>query len=153
MKPKEKFLFNIQQKIKILQDAYNYNKNLPDDIFESLIELTPNHNSNGVTHVKNEVVESAYGENTKMIASILEERKVGMLKSEIIEQIKKNKPELTNLDKLATNALSSMGDRGHVKGYKPKGYKIKGYYWTMAKWWDGNKLKKEYEPKKEEVGN
>src|SRR5258707_15047468 len=36
MTTKQKFLENLKAKIKLYQDAYAYNKDLPDDLFEAL---------------------------------------------------------------------------------------------------------------------
>lgn len=82
MTTKEKFLQGIRAKIKVLQDAYDYNKNLPDDVFETL-------NGNAVklnNEIKsNELSDREYGANINTVRYLIEAHPEGCSKSELVK--------------------------------------------------------------------
>lgn len=124
MTSKDKFLRNIQDRIKVLQSAYDYNKNLPDDIFESL-----NGSNIELAKVSKKVIhnESGYGANINTLRDILKNSPNGISKSEILEQF----PDVEG-DKytIVTNALSSLMKGGELEKIKPK-KKMRGFYWKL----------------------
>lgn len=124
MTPKENFLRSIQERIKVLQAAYDYNKNLPDDIFESL-----NGSNIEPERIPKKVVynENGYGVNINTIREILKTSPSGISKSEIIDRF----PDVDG-DKyiIVTNALSSLMKGGELEKIKPK-KKMRGFYWKL----------------------
>lgn len=124
MTSKEKFLLNIQERIKVLQSAYDYNKNLPDDIFESLngSNIEPVSILKKVTHN-----EGGYGANINTLREILKNSPDGIAKADILKQF----PNVDG-DKyiIVTNALSSLMKGGELEKIKPK-KKMRGFYWKL----------------------
>lgn len=132
MTTKEKFLNNLLSKIKVLQDAYNYNKNLPDDVFESLSgdvvpKIKPANGTSLAPHSEKE-----YGANINAVRDLLKSNSDGMVKSDIID----NFPDASQYDPaelytIVTNVLSSLNKGGEVEKYKPVGKKMRGYFWKI----------------------
>lgn len=128
MTPKEKFLENLKAKIKLYQDAYDYNKGLPDDIFEAIngkeVSLTSKQNPalNGGANLE-------YGVNIKSVRDIIKEAgEKGIHKQGIMKLFPY---DVENKITVITNALSSLNKGNEIEGIKPKGIKIKGFYWRM----------------------
>jgi hypothetical protein len=141
MTAKEQFLQNIKNRIKVLQDAYDYNKNLPDDVFESLFGNI-NVNGNGQQQAERvaitidgqqQVLE--YGANKKLIRDIIANAANGIMKQTIIDKVLVARPSETKEDVsyIVTNALAAMAKDKEVAKFKPSGFRGKGYYWKMAK--------------------
>ena len=142
MTKKEAFLNSISEQINILQQAYNYNKALPDYIFETLQDISlPASIERNITKeepvkVNEESGSLEYGENKRLVLKILNDKNKAMLKAEIL---KKFTEEVVMPEKLAlnavTNALAALNRDHEVKGYKPAGLKFKGLFWTLENWW------------------
>lgn len=124
MKPKEQFLENLKAKIKLYKDAYDYNKDLPDDLFEAL---------NGSFHISEDKPPPAetsteYGANIQAVRDIITKAgRKGIRKKEIKELF----PYEGNVETIVTNALSSLNKAGEIEGFKPTGETIKGFYWRL----------------------
>src|ERR1700752_3989626 len=94
MTAKEKFLQSIRDKIKVLENAYNANKDLPADVFENLYRM-----NEGAEVIKikasKQVADNgsikqvgSYGDYKKIIIHILKEENKGLKKPEIINAFK-----------------------------------------------------------------
>jgi len=127
MTAKDRFLGNIQAKIKILQAAYDYNKNLPDDLFESMGEpVVLKEKTSAVNGHHTE--EKEYGVHINNLRGILSASGEGLSKSEIMERFPKVAGDKYTI---VTNALSSLNKGGEVEGIKPKGKKMRGFIWKL----------------------
>lgn len=129
MNAKEKFLANIQQRIKVLQDAYEYNKNLPEDMFENLgngiMQATPP--DSGAKNNGSGIVETGYGAYKKSVKDIISSHRMGVLKKDIIKVFHKQYPNAG--DTAVTTALVALQKEGDIRKEKPKGIKVKGFLW------------------------
>lgn len=174
MTAKEIFLSRIELQIKSLQDAYEYNKNLPDSLFENLVPV-----SNAVdkptanvtkTLIDNSVLnfqqlkyvskdfqqtlskEYEYGQNKKMLISILTDEGKAMVKWNITKKFAelsgKSVEEVTNT---ITNTLATLNSDRTIIGYKPEGLKFKGYFWGLSHWFKHGIILPEYAPFKGQV--
>lgn len=145
MTTKEKFLQNIKNRIKVLQDAYDYNKNLPDDVFEFLGgDMAVNgygkslngsdRMSNVVGEIPVEQLAIGYGSNKKLIREIISGTNDGIQKQKIIEQFSQTRPgeKKEVIYNIVTNALAAMAKDGEIVKYKPTWYKGPGFFWKMA---------------------
>lgn len=127
MRPKEIFLENLKAKIKLYQDAYEYNKGLPDDVFETLngksVELEAKQ-----AKVLNPTG-SEYGININAVRDIIRNAgEKGIHKQDILKLFPY---DVENKMTIITNALSSLNKGNEIEGIKPRGIKMKGYYWKM----------------------
>ncbi len=154
---KQLFLNRIEEQIKILRDAYEYNKSLPDSFFENL-NLTPMvdmptanvfkaSNPNSTVRPDQYIDITEYGANRKLIIDILKVEGVGMVKWNIARRF----AELTGKDPeeigaMVTNGLSGLNHEGSIKPYKPEGLKFKGFFWTLPHWWENGQLKAAHKP-------
>jgi len=86
-----------------------------------------------------------YGQNRRTILQILKNQGKAMLKQEILEKFEEvtGKKDQQNT---VTNALAGLSFDKIVIGYKPTGAKFRGNYWALITWFEGGKIKKEYEP-------
>jgi hypothetical protein len=151
MNKKETFLNSILDQIKVLQQAYDANKNLPDYIFENIqsLKLPENVEKNVVVidAKKQDGAALEYGENKKTVIRILEEKQRAMLKAEIVDEYMNDwvVPENMAINAV-TNSLAALSQDGIIKGHKPAGLKFKGKFWTLSEWWQDGKLPLQYEP-------
>lgn len=158
MSPKEIFLKKIQDQITVLEQAYSYNKQLPDLFFEglaiptsSLVSIPEAQPIQQTPLFEENKTDAEYGFYKKMVVKILKEKKVAMLKSQIVKEATKitGKEETGSI----TNAITGLSTDGVVKGYKPEGIKVRGNYWTLSNWWENEQLQSEYEPEPEAAIN
>jgi hypothetical protein len=137
MKPKEEFLHNIQAKIKVLQDAYDFNKSLPDDVFESLFKKINNHAELPI--ITNDVPETVinkdanpkidineYGAKYKIVKSLIESNVNGIEKKSVINYLSKvYKMEKDKAKMTATNTIKRLTDDDEIEAFKRGVYRIK----------------------------
>jgi len=151
MNKKETFLNSILDQIKVLQQAYDANKNLPEYIFENMQSISlPSNVANNIETIepkKKDGLQLEYGENKKTVIKILEDNQRAMLKSDIINGYMDEliMPESMAINSV-TNSLAALSKDGIIKGHKPAGLKFKGKFWTLAEWWQDGKLPLQYEP-------
>lgn len=127
MTTKQKFLQSLKTKIKVYQDAYDYNVGLPDDVFES---LNGNHAAVAPSQKGTVVIGNEYGANINAVREIIKQTgNEGASKSGILERF----PGDDDAKKysIVTNALSSLNKGGEIEKYKPRGAKMRGYYWRI----------------------
>lgn len=156
LSPKQLFLQRIEEQLKVLKDAYEYNKSLPESFFENL-QLSPAvdmptanvHKSLTDSTVRPDkyIDITEYGANRRLILDILKNEGVGMVKWNIASRF----AELTGkkreeIDNMITNGLSGLKYEGSVVPYKPEGLKFKGFFWTLPHWWENGYLKAQYKP-------
>ncbi len=155
MNAKEIFLRRVEEQIKVLQDAYEYNKSLPISFFENLqfgaIPM-PTANVSKPEHISTVrpdkyIDVSEYGANRKLILDILINEGVGMVKWNIASRFAdltgKNK---LDIDTMITNGISGLKQEGSLLPYKPEELKFKGFFWTLPHWWENGKLKDKHKP-------
>lgn len=151
MNRKETFLNSILDQIKVLQLAYDTNKNLPDYIFDNMqsISLPENvvKNIETVEPKKEDGAALEYGANKKWVLKILEDNNKAMLKADIVDKFLEHvvMPETMAMSTV-TNSLAALSQEETIKGYKPAGLKFKGKFWTLGEWWQDGKLPLQYEP-------
>ncbi|MEO9021060.1 MAG: hypothetical protein ABI237_07615 [Ginsengibacter sp.] len=165
MNKKESFLNSILDQIKILQLAYDSNKNLPDYIFENMQDIslptnvTKNIGTEEPLKLKDDGETLEYGENKRLILKILRDNNKAMLKGEIVDKFLEvaKMPETMAINAV-TNGLAAMSNDGEVIGYKPAGLKFRGKFWTLNEWWitdlktNKKRLPLQYEPYSGKIG-
>lgn len=157
MTKKETFLNSILDQIKVLQLAYDTNKNLPEYIFENMqgITLPANVEKNieTIEPAKEDGAALEYGLNKKTILKVLGDNKKAMLKADILDKFLDNvvMPQKMAINAV-TNSLAALSQEETIKGYKPAGLKFKGKFWTLAEWWENGKLPIQYEPYSGKLG-
>ena len=134
MTNKEKFLNSLQAKIKAYQDAYDYNKNLPDDLFDSLggsggISITAQKPRNGAKKAKANGGE--YGANINSVRKIIEQAGTDGIGRQAIVEVFPGAGAIgeKKVYSIVTNSLSSLNKGDEIEKFKPKGKKMRGYYW------------------------
>lgn len=157
MNAKEIFIKRIEDQLKVLQDALEYNRSLPVSFFENL-QLSPAVDAptanafksldKGSTVRPDKYIDvSDYGANRRLIIEILKAEGVGMVKWNIAarfaELTGKSKEEVANM---VTNGISGLNQEGSIVGYKPDGLKFKGFFWTLPQWWENQQLKAHHKP-------
>lgn len=156
MNAKEIFLQRVQEQIKVLQEAYEYNKSLPVSFFENLqFGALPMPTANvykpaadtSTVRPDKYIDVSEYGANRKLILDILINEGVGMVKWNIATRFAELTGKLKGeIDNMITNGLSGLNHEGSIKPYKPEGLKFKGFFWTLPHWWEGDQLKEKHKP-------
>lgn len=156
MTAKERFLDRLalqissaRSQLKMLEDAYEFNKGLPDVIFtdETVaplppIDLRPN------TIKINELLaeEGDYGRNKKLVRLILDTADKALLTKEIEKQFREMIGSNKDESKAVNNTLSALQKDGEVLTYKPSDFKIRGLFYTLSVWWVAGNLMREYRP-------
>jgi hypothetical protein len=134
MTPKQTFLANIQAKIKILSDAYEQAKNLPNDVFEGLTTSgsTSSDESpvNGHESHYEETGLSDSGSFREAVRGIIEDAKYGIMKKDIMAKFRKLYPK-SQPERTVTYALTGLQTKGEIRKYKPSGKSVKGYLWII----------------------
>lgn len=129
MTRKENFLNNILVRIKVLQEAYDYNKGLPEDLFESL--PSQNGHSNGFGKAIANNTKKEYGANKKAVTEIIALEKSGLKRGDIIKRFQEMFPQETKASSIVTNALVGLANDESIESYKPRNKKGRGAYWRI----------------------
>lgn len=129
MTTKEKFLQTLKAKIKVYQDAYDYNSSLPDDVFESL-NGTSKHEVVVTSHRPKVVIGNEYGANINAVRDIIKASgSDGTTKGNILEIFPGD--DENKKYTIVTNALSSLMKGNDIEKFKPKGIRMRGYFFRM----------------------
>jgi hypothetical protein len=131
MKAKEQFLQNILARIKVLQDAYAYNKDLPDDVFESL--LNGNGHSKGFQPIESAINgngKKEYGDKKNLVRDIIASEKNGLKRADIIMKYVQLRPGEKAVN-IVTNAITGLSNDGEIEAYKPRNKRGKGAFWRV----------------------
>ena len=132
MKPKDIFLQNIKERIKVWQDAYDFNKSLPDDVFESLLNGSNTIEPKKIASINYESDNSksedinAYGAKNRIIKNFISSKPAGVEKKSIISHLQivhgmeKKKAETT-----ATNTITALVRDNEIEAFKRGKYRIK----------------------------
>jgi hypothetical protein len=168
MTAKESFLNSLLNQIQTLQTAYEFNKSLPDSVFEGMIAVQqPSKNQTiskaidkpsanvqrlpvyfgGGSMVNTTNQQSEYGINKRTLIKILEDEGKAMVKwniqSRFAELLGKSTEEVLNT---VTNTLATLKEDGTIEGYKPEGLKFKGQFWGLSEWFVNGFIKEQYSP-------
>ncbi|MGF2412236.1 hypothetical protein [Ferruginibacter sp.] len=173
MTSKEAFLNRILEQIQTLQSAYEFNKGLPDSLFDSLpsasnsIQKNILHNHPSLTSIQinkpsanvqrintiKSPAASAYGQqqdygiNKRTLIQILHDEGKAMVKWNIqtrfAEMLGKTTDEVLNT---VTNTIATLKEDGTIIGYKPQGLKFKGQFWGLSEWYENGIIKEQYSP-------
>ena len=138
MKTKEAFLQNIKAKIKVLQDAYDFNRSLPDDVFESLFNV-PNNGHDLTLETKEVAVLSKddnntfekididdYGAKRDIVRKLIANNVGGIDKKSIITyltstyQLEKDKAAM-----MVTNTITALIKGDEIEAFKRGKYRMK----------------------------
>lgn len=136
MKPKDIFLQNIKAKIKVWQDAYDFNSSLPDDVFESLlngsngIELSIEAKKIPLIKEENNNSESddinAYGAKSKLIREFISSKQNGVDKKSIVTYLQTvHNVEKKKAGSMATNTITALIKNNEIDAFKRGKYRIK----------------------------
>lgn len=136
MKPKDIFLQNILAKIKVWQDAYDFNKSLPDDVFESLLNGSNGHKGSieekhiPLAKEENNNLTSeginAYGAKSQIIKDFIASKQHGVEKSSIISYLQTfHGVEKKKAVSMATNTITSLIKGNEIEAFKRGKYRIK----------------------------
>jgi len=137
MKPKEAFLQNIKAKIKVLQDAYDFNKSLPDDVFESLFDSSNNgrelsldtpkvaisaENHNGFEKIDI----TGYGAKREIVKGVIAAKAGGTDKKSIVSYLQSNYDlEKNKAGMMVTNTVTALIKDNEIEAIKRGKYRIK----------------------------
>jgi hypothetical protein len=138
MKPKEAFLQNIKAKLKVLQDAYDFNKSLPDDVFESLFNSSNNSHELPIETKESKVLANEghngfknvdindYGAKREIIKGLIANKVGGVDKKSIINYI----ISTYSVDKdkaamMVTNTITALSKSNEIEVVKRGKYRIK----------------------------
>ena len=138
MKTKEAFLQNIKAKIKVLQDAYDFNRSLPDDVFESLFNVPDNGHdltietkevavlTKGGNNSYEKIDIDGYGAKRDIVRRLISANERGVDKKSIISYL----TSTYDLDKdkaamMVTNTLTALAKGNEIEAIKRGKYRIK----------------------------
>jgi hypothetical protein len=161
MTPKQRFLQSItdeinalQRMISNLQSGYEAAKRMPDSVFESMGTQmngnpvdSPKEVRNFIHDTEDAALDDTFGNRRKIVAQIIADNGRAMSKSEIIKELKRREPNIEFVESVVRNSLSALRSRKVVRHHKPPGVRMKGGLWSIADWWDGDRLPVHYLPK------